>query len=300
MRPSARTFYADTVQRVIAHIATHLDEALDLPRLAADAALSPFHFHRVFRGMVGEAPAEFVRRLRLERAAWQLAATSIPVTVIAFDAGYEAHEAFTRAFRQHFGASPTEFRATPRTSHRLAAPCGVHFDPEQPVAAFVARHTGGPSMDVHIDLQPARRLAAIRHLGPYNQIGRAFAQLGQALGPAMGRLASGGAAMIALYHDDPESVAADALRSDAAMVVPEDFPLPAGVTEQRLPAGRYASTLHVGPYDQLGDVWLRFMGEWLPASGERVAESPALETYLNDPETTPKAEWKTLLSIPLA
>ncbi len=300
MRQSTRTFYADTIQRVIVHIGTHLDEALDLPQLAADAALSPFHFHRVFRGMVGETPAEFVRRLRLERAAWQLVSTSAPVTAIAFDAGYEAHEAFTRAFRQHFGASPSEYRDTPRTSHRLAAPCGVHFDPRQPMAAFIARHSEGVSMDVHIDQQPARRLAAVRHVGPYNQIGRAFAQLGQALGPSLAQLGAGGAAMIALYHDDPESVPVEALRSDAAVVVPDNFVMPPGLSEQRLPAGRYASTLHIGAYEQLGDVWLRFMGEWLPASGEHVAESPALESYLNNPETTPKAEWKTLLSIPLA
>lgn len=89
------------------------------------------------------------------------------------------------------------------------------------------------------------------------------------------------------------------MRSDAGVVVPEDFALPSAVSEQRLPAGRYASTVHVGPYDQLGDVWQRFIGEWLPASGERVADSPAMEIYLNNPETTPKAEWRTRLSIPL-
>ena len=154
-------------------------------------------------------------------------------------------------------------------------------------------------MHVDIETQPARRLATVRHLGPYNQIGRAFAELGQRLGPAMGMLFAQGGAMIALYHDAPESVAPDELRSDAGVVVPEDFALPSAVSEQRLPAGRYASTVHVGPYDQLGDVWQRFIGEWLPASGERVADSPAMEIYLNNPETTPKAEWRTRLSIPL-
>jgi len=300
MRPATRESYLDAIQRVIAHVATHLDDALDLDTLAADACLSPFHFHRVFRGMVGETPMEFVRRLRLERAAWRLATTTAPVTAVAFDAGYEAHEAFTRAFRQHFGASPSEFRATPRTRHQLAASCGVHFEPHGGVVPFVPRSTGGTIMHVEIDPQPARRLATVRHLGPYNQIGRAFADLGRRLGPAMGGLAMHGAAMIALYYDAPESVAPDELRSDAGVVVPEDFVLPPGVTEQRLPAGRYASTVHVGPYEQLGDVWLRFMGEWLPASGERVAASPAVETYLNNPETTPKEQWRTLLSIPLA
>ncbi|MFN7978063.1 MAG: AraC family transcriptional regulator [Vicinamibacterales bacterium] len=300
MRPATRDSYLDAIQRVIAHVALHLDDALDLESLAADACLSPFHFHRVFRGMVGETPMEFVRRLRLERAAWQLATSIVPVTTVAFEAGYEAHEAFTRAFRQHFGASPSEFRATPRTRHHLAASCGVHFDPRGGVVPFVPRSTGGSIMHVEIDQQPARRLATVRHIGPYNQIGRAFAELGRRLGPAMGALAMQGPAMIALYHDAPESVAPDELRSDAAVVVPDDFALPDGVVEQRLPAGRYASTLHVGPYEQLGDVWLRFMGEWLPASGERVAASPAVETYLNNPETTPKSEWRTLLSIPLA
>ena len=62
-------------------------------------------------------------------------------------------------------------------------------------------------MHVEIDPQPARRLATVRHLGPYNQIGRAFADLGRRLGPAMGGLAMHGAAMIALYYDAPESVA---------------------------------------------------------------------------------------------
>lgn len=155
-------------------------------------------------------------------------------------------------------------------------------------------------MHVDITQEPARRLATVRHIGPYNQIGRAFGQLGQALGPAAGALFAGGATMLALYHDAPDSVPPEALRADACVAVPDDFVLPPGLVEQRLPAGRYASTVHVGPYDQLGDVWQRFAGEWLPASGERAAASPAMETYLNNPETTPKAEWRTRLSIPLA
>ncbi len=299
MRPDTRDSYLNAIQCVMTHVATHLDDALDLETLATDACLSPFHFHRVFRGMVGETPMEFVRRLRLERAAWTLTASAVPVTTVAFDAGYEAHEGFSRAFRRHFGASPSEFRAMAHPRHQLPAPSGIHFDPRGGVSPFVPRSTGGSVMKVEIDQQPARRLAAVRHIGPYNQIGSAFGELGQRLGPAIGALAMQGAAMIALYHDDPESVAPDELRSDAAVVVPEDFPLPPRVTEQRLPAGRYASTLHVGPYDQLGDVWLRFMGEWLPESGEHVAASPAVETYLNSPETTPKDDLRTLLSIPL-
>ena len=87
MKPDTRSFYEQAVQRAIDHIARSLDEALDLETLARGACLSPFHFHRVFRGMVGETPLEFIRRLRMERAARQLAASPSAVTEIAFDAG---------------------------------------------------------------------------------------------------------------------------------------------------------------------------------------------------------------------
>lgn len=155
-------------------------------------------------------------------------------------------------------------------------------------------------MHVDITTHEARRLATVRHLGPYNQIGQAFGQLCEALGPALEQLAAAGAAMMALYHDDPDHVPPDQLRSDAAVVVPEGLALPAGLVEQRLPAGRYASVLHVGPYDQLGDAWSRFKREWLLGSGERLAATPCCEAYENDPETTPPAELRTRMYMPLA
>jgi AraC family transcriptional regulator len=70
--------------------------------------------------MVGETPVELLRRLRLERAAWQLGHTDRAVTEIAFDAGYETHEAFTRAFRANYNASPSGFRPPEIPACRVA------------------------------------------------------------------------------------------------------------------------------------------------------------------------------------
>lgn len=69
MKSETRSFYHQAVRRTVERIIAGLDEALDLELLARAAALSPFHFHRVFRGMIGETPLELHRRLRLERAA---------------------------------------------------------------------------------------------------------------------------------------------------------------------------------------------------------------------------------------
>jgi len=76
--------------------------------------------------------------------------------------------------------------------------------------------------------------------------------------------------------------------------------MPEGLVEQRIPAGRYASALHVGPYEKLGDAWARFMGEWLPASGHRMGTGPSYEIYLNDPMKVPKHELRTEMYIPIA
>lgn len=299
MRPDTRSFYARAVQAAIDHIVAHLDDALDLETLSANACLSPFHFHRVFRGMVGETPLELARRLRIERAARQLLDSDRAVTEIAFDAGYETHEAFTRAFRACYSTSPSGFRERKHPQVEIAAPCGVHFIAGGEAPAFIPRDSGGRNMDVEIKEMPELRVGAVRHVGPYNQIPEAFERLGAIAGPA-GLFQQPGAACLGIFHDDPESTPADALRSDAAIVVPDGVPMPGELTERRLPAGRYAHTLHVGPYEELGDVWVRFMGEWLPDSGHRMGDGVSYEIYLNDPTQVPKEELRTELYVPIA
>lgn len=334
MRSATRSFYEEKTRLVVAHIVQHLDEPLDLAALAKRACLSPFHFHRVFRAIVGETPAALARRLRLERAAHQLGSGALAspsphdgpsITDVAFEAGFESHEAFSRAFRAAFATSPSAFRAlalgprdgcAPPPSPRIPSPSGVHFDAVSPDVvndlslfplAFSPSPTGTISMDVTIQTKPALRAFAVRHIGPYNQIGAAFGRLGgliQSRNLFKDARIQGPGGMIAVYYDDPEGVAPAELRADAALLMRDDVPLTeaditAGLTELTLPAGRYATTLHRGPYDQLGDVWARFYGQWLPASGERLAESPSYELYRNSPMDTPPAALETELYVPL-
>lgn len=303
MRDDTRSFYEAAVRRALARVVDDLDDALDLDALARSAALSPLHFHRVFRGMVGETPLELHRRLRLERAAARLAGTDAPVTEIAFHAGYETHESFTRAFRARYGASPSALREAARAaasgsgrppSLQLAAPSGIHF--ATLAEARLPRLFGEP-MDVDVVSLPPVRLATVAHRGPYPAISQAFQRLGAIAGPA--GLFRPGARMIALYHDDPETTPVADLRSDAALSVPADATIPERLVEVQIPAGRWARTTHVGPYTALGDAWARLMGDWLPKSGQRVGAAPAYEEYLNDPSTTAPADLRTDLYVSL-
>ena len=299
MKPATHSYYTDAVRRVIEHVVSHLGEALALETLAEQACLSPFHFHRVFRGMVGETPLELVRRLRLERAAWQLLHSDASVTALAFEAGYETHEAFTRAFRASYADSPSGFRRRSKMRIELAAPNGVHFRDDGRPQQFIPRDSGGRTMQVEIRKYPALRVGTVRHIGPYIQVNETFAPLGELAAPAR-LFERPGAQMVALFYDDPDTTPAEQLRSDAAVVVALDVELPRGLTEQRIAAGDYASTTHVGPYEQLGDTWARFMGEWLPASGRRIGEGVSYEVYHNTPMDTPKEQLRTEIRIPLA
>ena len=153
-------------------------------------------------------------------------------------------------------------------------------------------------MNVEIEQLPERRVATVRHVGPYSRISEAFGRLGELAGRA--GLFQSRPEMLAIYHDDPETTPESELSSDAGVVVSDGVKLPEGLAEQRLPAGRYARTLHVGPYEELGDAWARFMGQWLPSSGERMGSSNTFEIYLNTPQDVPKKELRTELYLPLA
>lgn len=153
-------------------------------------------------------------------------------------------------------------------------------------------------MNVEIKQLPARRVAAVPHVGSYSRISEAFGRLGDIAGRA--GLFNGKPTLLALYHDDPKVTPEPKLRSDAGVVIPESAPLPAALTEQRMPAGTYAMTTHHGPYEQLGEVWTRFMGQWLPQSGKRIGPGVTFEVYVNNPLDVPKDQLVTELYIPLA
>jgi AraC family transcriptional regulator len=115
VKAETRSDYQAAVLGAVERVIAALDEALDLGGLARGRALD-VSLQRVFRGVVGETPLEPHRRLRLKRAVESLCRTSRTVTEIAFDAGYETHEAFTRSFRHQYGVAPSAFRRRSRAA----------------------------------------------------------------------------------------------------------------------------------------------------------------------------------------
>jgi len=117
--------YERKLARVRLYIAQHLDEELDTPRLAGEASMSLFHFHRVYCGMFGETPADTVRRIRLQRAREELQLLRTSIEEIALRAGYASVPAFTRAFKRFNGVPPGRFRAIQQAASLAPADCAA-------------------------------------------------------------------------------------------------------------------------------------------------------------------------------
>jgi AraC family transcriptional regulator len=88
----------------------HLAEDFSLDQLAALAGLSKFHFHRLFKQAVGEAPSHHLLKLRMQEAKRLLRETKRSVVDVALDVGYTNPSHFARFFRRETGLSPSDYR----------------------------------------------------------------------------------------------------------------------------------------------------------------------------------------------
>lgn len=282
--------------RVFVHIQTHLDDALGLEELAQLANFSPYHFHRVFRGIAGEGVKEHVRRLRLERAAHRLRTTEQSVTTLAFDAGYETHESFTRAFRARFGSSPSQFRVERQLRVPIAAG-RVAYVPDERWDAIEIPDAEDFEMEMRIVNREPQRAAFMRHVGPYEQCGATWQQFCGWVG--MNGLFGPNAKLFGVAHDDPEVTPADKLRYDACLAVGADFEARDGVGVQEIAGGEYAMAVHEGPYEGFKDTYGALFGQFIPAQGREAGDGPCVEVYLNDPNTTKPEDLRTEIYVPL-
>jgi len=287
MNPTQDT-YRHRILKVQLHIQEHLDEDLSLERLARIAHFSPFHFHRIFSALVGESVHDYVRRLRLEAAAMLLKTTDRPITQIAFDSGYDTHESFTRAFRQMFGVSPSQFRAGQRPVLSTAS-----SKPQREERSMSTATTD----DIRVRNIESMRVAFVRHVGPYEEVGEAFQRFLEWVGRR--GLFGPDTKVLGIGHDDPHITPADKLRFDCCVTVGEDFQPEGEVGVQTVGGGEYAVLTHRGPSEQLGECYRLLYGTWLPASGREPRHEPPFEVYHNSPANTSAEDLLTDIYVPL-
>ena len=276
MAAGTRLEYEKRVNRAVDHVRAHLGEPLTLAGLARVAAFSPFHFHRVFRALRGETLSAYVQRQRIERAAGLLAASPrASVLDVALDHGFASAATFARAFRAHFGMSATQWRRGGAERWRAQnRKLGKAARPRP-------RHT--PAMAPELRTLPDRRVAYMRHVGPYGTHGIPALWSRLRGWMATRNLPLAATIRLGVSYDDAGITEPARCAYDACVVVPTDFAADARVNLGEIAGGRYALAPFRGTAHEIEEAWERVFADWLPASGFQPDDRPSIEIYRGAP-----------------
>ena len=274
--------YVQRINKVVAYINNHLDETLDLKTLANEAALSDFHFHRIFKALKGEAIGGYITRLRLEATARLLRYTALTIEEIAFNIGYETPASFSKAFKKQYGISPTEYR-TNKDTYIMKKEI---INPDLALKA--------PKIVI---LEP-KNLIYVALTGAYGSLdyGKAYEQLWAVIKAQ--KLFTKGIESICISYDDPKITEGSLQRSDVCLAIHKPASPQDEVSCKTLAGGKYAVFFYQGSYENLSQVYDTAV-RWVIDHQYTLREEPFFEKYLNDARRTPKEKLKTEIYIPI-
>jgi len=253
-------------QKALWYIESHLADPLSLEEIAGVGGVSRFHMVRAFAAATGLSVMRYVRTRRLSEAARALARGAPDILNLALDADYSSHEAFTRAFRDHFGVTPEAVRSSTRLDNlmlqepivmdstvidNLQAP---RFETARPflVAGLGERYTwesGGPAIP-----------------GQWHR----FHQSVESIPGRVGQVAYG----VCCNGDDSGNF--DYI---AGVEVSDFSDLPREFSRVRIPEQRYAVFTHRDHISSIRRTVNTIWNHWLPASGLNAADAPSFERY---------------------
>ncbi len=271
--------YRKPVFKAMDYISHHLDDNPSLDEVAAAAAISTFHFHRIFKTMVGETIAGFTRRLRMERAARRLLASpQSDITTLALAAGFSSSQNFAKAFRQHFAMSPSEYRQ--QQGGNWKSKIGndpLSFETYDDLVMHPVTEHPGLLQGASIRQMPARRVAYMRRLGLYGketceQAHRDLLALfasDEAMTPA---------GTLSLYWDIPDITDETHCRTDVCIELGPKSPTGRQLTTQIIAEGPYAVCQFIAHGDQLVACWETAF-RWVVGQGLNCDDRPCYEQY---------------------
>jgi AraC family transcriptional regulator len=279
-RESTR-IYSRRVNRVIDHIKDHLTEPLPIEKLARLAHFSPFHFHRIFRAFAGEPLHAFIRRLRLEKAVFQMQhGPKATLTTIALQSGFASSSDFSRAFKQAYGFSPRSFSRErfledSKIRQDLLANAGYGF-------GKLPDSSNPDRFRVRLEDRPAQRIAYERVIGSFDleKLLAAFDRL-MAWGRPYGLVPD--AQLIGIPLDDLDITPMKKFRFDWCLVLPPSSYPEGDVNFGKIPANRFAVVRCQGDIHKEERAWKHLFHAWLPGSGYQPTHDPTMEVYRRHP-----------------
>jgi AraC family transcriptional regulator len=296
--PANAASYVQRVNLAIDHIVGHLHEPLRLRDLARVAMLSPFHFHRVFQVVVGSTPADFVKRLRLEKA---LGLMSRPrarsLTTIALECGFSSSSDFSRCFKQRYGSAPSSFDVKAwREARGGELDAIVGQAPGFPLIDRLPPRHNPDSFRVKVRDLPSRTVAYIRVDNPYR--GSGVLQAVQELVAWAERHGLADGQWLGYQWDDPEVTSLEDCRYYVA-VEAERFTPRSTVGRFQFPPMTVAQVAIKGDLDLELRALRWLYGAWLPRSGYVPDDHPGFEAWVGRPFAHGTEFFEVLIQLPI-
>lgn len=268
--------YIRRVNLVIDHITSQPAGDLSLKRLADLAGFSEFHFHRIFKGIMGETLSQFVWRVRVERGAALLRADpELTIAQAAQACGFGSTAAYSRAFKTRYGCAPSSWDRQRR----------LHSESSGRSANFPAYHLSKLAsvethFKVHFQHLSTQRLAYIRVQDAYadfDRIQTAYTKLLRWYERQGGRLSD--TILYGMSQDDPDITPQAQCRFDWCLRVPDNWQGEGEVSMRTFPSTLLAVIPLDGDIHMEDHIWQYFWRDWLPRSPYQPRDLPAMEIY---------------------
>lgn len=283
---SCKEEYIHRIHTVQDYIDQNLERNVRIEELADVAGFSKFHFSRIFSSVLQEPLAHYVNRIRMERALFLLAhRQDLNMTDIAYEMGFTDSAVFSRAFRNYYGVTPTEYRRD--YSKNCKEPIFLsEYNRDAAEKKWVDNPFAGNNRII-IENVKEQQAVYVRHTGTYESLAREYAGLMQKLfaGAEMQQLLSGENWLLAIYHDNPEFGEAEQFRTSLCLTVPEQLSAKEadGLGVMPIQGGLYAVGHFYISKEQFSDAWDYMYREWLLTSGYVPRNSYPFEVYRNNP-----------------
>ena len=270
MQKEVSAVYLEAINRAIEFIESNSGKNIRLEEISDYAYLSKFHFHRIFKSVIGQTAKDYLTRLRLEKSAGLLKNTNTPINQIAYECGYGSPETFNRAFKAYFSTTPSKFRATTK----------------QEIANKAVAYSGTTLENLHVSApkvveKPDLNLAYIRHFGSYENIDKSFQHL--FLWAAKHLVLKIKPTTLGIVYDNPELTEADHLRFDACILVTKATKPKGDIGFKKIKGGRFAIFRYEGPFETFYPVYDYIYNVCLFENKWRLRDEPAIEWYINSP-----------------
>ncbi len=275
------------------YIERTLDASLRVSEIARQVHISPFHFQRLFFAYMGEPINQYITARRLERAATILVDRhETNLLHLALDCGFQTHSAFSRAFRNHFGISPSTFRKAPESAR-------VGTDPNRPFLVSAPPTAAIEAADV-IDLE-AFHFQFREAFG--TQDGQFFAGEEQDIAAQFSDLLAEDTPpdlfLMSCFPDTPQSLN----DNDATVWFGGGFSRQTqsrwSKNWQTFRAGTWAVFEHRGDYSHLHQTWNRIYRNWLTQTDYQLRDDIPFEAYVGNANGSDQADQLTRIFIPV-